>query len=213
MTAAAHKVERERGAHARRADGAARRRRARARRAAGSDVAANGTRAVAVYACGPADLLEVVRLRRPVDEQGRARPHRVRRAARAARHRRALAGAAHQPPRRAAVRRPGRRARGDRPVRRRRALRSTTRAAGRSPTTSARSRRRSRTTSPTPPSSPSSSTSSAGSDRVLVGAPDELLGEFKGKLHPYLRERIAGRISVDVENASLDDVCARRASR
>src|SRR5215217_3303924 len=32
----------------------------------GSDVASNGTRAVAVYACGPADLLEVVRLRRPV---------------------------------------------------------------------------------------------------------------------------------------------------
>ena len=52
----------------------------------------------------------------PVDEQGRARPHGVRRAARAARHRRALDGAAHQPPRRAAVLRPGRRARGDRPA-------------------------------------------------------------------------------------------------
>ena len=48
-----------------------------------------------------------------------------------------------------------------------------------------------------------------GLDRVLIGAPDELLAEFKGKLHPYLRERIAGRIAVDVENASLDDVCAR----
>ena len=34
-----------------------------------SDVAANGTRAVAVYACGPADLLEVVRLRRPVENK------------------------------------------------------------------------------------------------------------------------------------------------
>jgi len=31
----------------------------------GSDIAANGTRAVAVYACGPEGLLEVVRLRRP----------------------------------------------------------------------------------------------------------------------------------------------------
>src|SRR3954447_22729102 len=30
------------------------------------DVASNATRAVAVYACGPADLLEVIRLRRPV---------------------------------------------------------------------------------------------------------------------------------------------------
>ena len=49
-----------------------------------------------------------------------------------------------------------------------------------------------------------------GLDRVLVGGPDELLPEFKGKLHPYLRERIVGRIAVDVENASLDDVCARR---
>src|SRR6059058_3817964 len=33
---------------------------------ADSDVASNGTRAVAVYACGPADLLEIVRLRRPI---------------------------------------------------------------------------------------------------------------------------------------------------
>jgi peptide chain release factor subunit 1 len=32
-----------------------------------SDIAQNGTRAVAVYACQPADLLEVVRLNHPVD--------------------------------------------------------------------------------------------------------------------------------------------------
>lgn len=47
-----------------------------------------------------------------------------------------------------------------------------------------------------------------GADRVLVGVPGELITEFKGKLHPYLIERVAGKISVDVENASLDDVCA-----
>src|SRR3954453_7333102 len=35
----------------------------------GSDIAANGTRAVAVYACGLEDLLEVVRLRRPVENK------------------------------------------------------------------------------------------------------------------------------------------------
>ena len=35
----------------------------------GRDIAANGTRAVAVYACGPEDLLEVVRLRRPVENR------------------------------------------------------------------------------------------------------------------------------------------------
>ena len=88
----------------------------------GSDIAANGTRAVAVYACGPEDLLEVVRLRRPGREPRGARPHGVRRAAGDAGHRRALDGAAHQPPRRAAVLRPRRLAGGDRPDRRRRAL-------------------------------------------------------------------------------------------
>jgi peptide chain release factor subunit 1 len=47
-----------------------------------------------------------------------------------------------------------------------------------------------------------------GADRVLVGVPSELISEFKGKLHPYLIERVGGKIAVDVENASLDDVCA-----
>lgn len=47
-----------------------------------------------------------------------------------------------------------------------------------------------------------------GADRVLIGAPEELLNEFKAKLHPYLTERIAGKINVDVENASLDEVRA-----
>jgi peptide chain release factor subunit 1 len=46
-----------------------------------------------------------------------------------------------------------------------------------------------------------------GLDRVIVGAPDELMTEFKAKLHSYLRERCVGKIAVDVENASLDDVC------
>jgi peptide subunit release factor 1 (eRF1) len=45
-----------------------------------------------------------------------------------------------------------------------------------------------------------------GLDRVLIGVPDELHGELKGKLHSYLKERCVGRIAVDVENASLDDV-------
>jgi len=47
-----------------------------------------------------------------------------------------------------------------------------------------------------------------GADRVLVGVPGELLSELKGKLHPYLIERAAGKINVDVENATLDEVCA-----
>src|SRR5215218_10371039 len=35
----------------------------------GSDVAANGTHGLAVYACGPADLLEIVRLAHPIESR------------------------------------------------------------------------------------------------------------------------------------------------
>ena len=45
-----------------------------------------------------------------------------------------------------------------------------------------------------------------GFDRLLVGAPDELVAELETKLHPYLRQRLAGRISCDVEHSSLDAV-------
>jgi peptide subunit release factor 1 (eRF1) len=41
---------------------------------------------------------------------------------------------------------------------------------------------------------------------VLVGGPQETLTDFEGTLHPYLRERLAGRIDIDVENSSADDV-------
>jgi peptide chain release factor subunit 1 len=43
-------------------------------------------------------------------------------------------------------------------------------------------------------------------DRLLVSAPDELVNEVEAKLHPYLRERIVGRVHLDVENSSIDDV-------
>jgi peptide chain release factor subunit 1 len=45
-----------------------------------------------------------------------------------------------------------------------------------------------------------------GFDRLLVGAPDELVRELEQKLHPYLRERIAARLHLDVENSSIEDV-------
>ena len=45
-----------------------------------------------------------------------------------------------------------------------------------------------------------------GFDRLLIGAPDELVRELEAKLHRYLRERIAGRLHLDVENSSTDDV-------
>src|SRR3954468_10010104 len=49
---------------------------------------------------------------------------------------------------------------------------------------------------------------SRGVERVLVGAPEELLGDLKAKLHPYIKERVAGKLQTDVENASVDDVRA-----
>src|SRR3954454_2338699 len=45
-------------------------------------------------------------------------------------------------------------------------------------------------------------------DHVLLGGPTETLTDFEGKLHPYLRERLRGRIDIDVENTIPDDVCA-----
>ena len=45
-----------------------------------------------------------------------------------------------------------------------------------------------------------------GFDRLLVGAPEELVGELEDRLHNYLRERLAGRVQCDVEHSSLEDV-------
>ncbi len=44
-----------------------------------------------------------------------------------------------------------------------------------------------------------------GFERLVVGAPDELTGAVEAALHPYLRERLSGRIRVGVA-ASLDEV-------
>jgi peptide chain release factor subunit 1 len=43
-------------------------------------------------------------------------------------------------------------------------------------------------------------------DRLLIGCPEEHCGEVEKRLHPYLRERIVGRIDVDVENTTPDQV-------
>lgn len=47
-------------------------------------------------------------------------------------------------------------------------------------------------------------------DHLLVGAPSELVAEVEEQLHPYLRERLAGRVEIDVENTTAADV--RRAA-
>ena len=48
-------------------------------------------------------------------------------------------------------------------------------------------------------------------DHLLVGAPQELVGEAEQRLHPYLRARLAGRLGVDVENSSAGEVQAAAA--
>ena len=45
-------------------------------------------------------------------------------------------------------------------------------------------------------------------DHLLVGGPPEIVDEVESRLHPYLAERLAGRISLDVENSGVDDVRA-----
>lgn len=46
-------------------------------------------------------------------------------------------------------------------------------------------------------------------DRLVLGGPEEILPQVESKLHPYLRERLAGRIRVDVEDASVAEVVER----
>jgi peptide subunit release factor 1 (eRF1) len=43
-------------------------------------------------------------------------------------------------------------------------------------------------------------------DNLLLGGPQETIAEFESKLHAYLQERVAGRVDVDVENSSADEV-------
>src|SRR3954452_9068581 len=47
-----------------------------------------------------------------------------------------------------------------------------------------------------------------GFDRLLVGGPEELVGDLESRLHSYLQQRLVGRVQCDVENSSLDDVRA-----
>jgi hypothetical protein len=43
-------------------------------------------------------------------------------------------------------------------------------------------------------------------DCLIVGGPRELVTDFEAKLHHYLRDRLGGRIDVDVEHSSPDQV-------
>ena len=46
-------------------------------------------------------------------------------------------------------------------------------------------------------------------DHLIVGGPHEIWPEVSTALHPYLRERLAGQIDVDVERATAQEVLAR----
>jgi peptide chain release factor subunit 1 len=48
---------------------------------------------------------------------------------------------------------------------------------------------------------------------LLIGAPQELTGDVEAALHPYLRERVAGRLDLDVQTATPDEVAAAAATR
>jgi peptide chain release factor subunit 1 len=39
-------------------------------------------------------------------------------------------------------------------------------------------------------------------DHLVVGAPEEMVVEVEERLHPYLRARLAGRLGIDVENST-----------
>jgi peptide chain release factor subunit 1 len=41
---------------------------------------------------------------------------------------------------------------------------------------------------------------------ILVGAPHELVKDFESELHPYLRDRLAGRLDIDVEHSTVEEV-------
>src|SRR3954451_8210766 len=43
-------------------------------------------------------------------------------------------------------------------------------------------------------------------DQLLLGGPDEILSDVEQHLHPYVRERVVGRLKVDVENSTPEAV-------
>jgi peptide subunit release factor 1 (eRF1) len=43
-------------------------------------------------------------------------------------------------------------------------------------------------------------------DALLIGAPEEMVSDMEGLLHPYLQERIKGHVQLDVEHSSPEDV-------
>src|SRR5215216_3679776 len=170
-----------------------------------SDIAQNGTRAVAVYACGPADLLEVVSLRRPVESRVvlERTPHVEPLIADADSERWCVV---------LANRRNARFFVGDGG-----GLEETDRVeddvhsqhdqGGWSQARYQRGVEKEKDDHLLHVAEVVfDNYQRQGFDRLLIGAPDELVNELEAKLHPYLQKRIVGRLHLDVENSGLDDV-------
>src|SRR5919107_1100592 len=170
-----------------------------------TDIAQNGTRAVAVYACGPADLLEVVSLRRPVESAVvlERSPHVEPLIADAGSERWCVV---------LANRRNARLFVGDGG-----GLEETDRVeddvhsqhdqGGWSQARYQRGVEKEKDNHLVHVADVAFDLyKRRGFDRLLIGAPEELVNDFEGRLHPYLQKRIVGRLHLDVENSSLDDV-------
>jgi peptide chain release factor subunit 1 len=176
-----------------------------------SDIAQNGTRAVAVYACGPADLLEVVRLRRPVESAvvlERA-PHVEPLVADAGAERWSVV-LANRRNARFFVGEGGGFEETDRVED---DVHSQHDQGGWSQARYQRGVEKEKDDHLVHVAEVAfDAYKRRGFDRLLIGAPDELVNELKAKLHPYLRERIVGRLHLDVENTSVEDVRAAAAA-
>jgi peptide chain release factor subunit 1 len=172
-----------------------------------SDIAQNGTRAVAVYACGPADLLEVVSLRRPVDSAVvlDRRPHVEPLIADADSERWCVV---------LANRRNARFFIGDGG-----GLEETDRVeddvhsqhdqGGWSQARYQRGVEKEKDDHLVHVAEVAfDAYKRRGFDRLLIGAPEELVNDLKSKLHPYLQKRIVARLHLDVENSGIEDVRA-----
>jgi peptide chain release factor subunit 1 len=49
-------------------------------------------------------------------------------------------------------------------------------------------------------------------DHVLVAAPQEMVDDVESRLHPYIQQRLAGRLTLDIENATAATVRASTAA-
>src|SRR5215213_8340602 len=166
------------------------------------DIAQNGTRAVAVYACGPAGLLEVVALKRPVDSGVvlERTPH-VEPLIADADSERWCVVLANRRSARLFVGDGGGLEETDRvedDVHRQHDQGGWSQARYQRGVEKEKDDHLQRTAD-----AAFALYKRRGFDRLLVGAPEELVGDLESRLHSYLTDRLAGRVTCDVENSTI----------